>query len=159
MIAACLTGKVTSDASGAKRGLGCVLTVVVVDGLFHEAGLRRGNPQREAVLLDAEAEQVLRPVSHLQVGQTRKVKIATTHSKFITQRENDTMCDEGGPSRRSTARKIRSIDSKRLEERAHPLAPQRPYVGGRRISLALPCKIAPLHKYLQIHISVSPSSY
>ena len=86
MIAACLTGKVPSDASGAERGLGCVLTVVVVDGLFHEAGLRRGNPQREAVLFDAEAEQVLRPVSHLHVGQMRKVNTATNHSKLITQR-------------------------------------------------------------------------
>lgn len=42
------------------------LTVVVVDGRFHKAGLRRGNPQRKAVLLEAEAEQFLGPVSHLQ---------------------------------------------------------------------------------------------
>ena len=44
---------------------GCALTLVVVDGLLHEAGLSRGNPQRKTRLLEAEAKQILGPISHL----------------------------------------------------------------------------------------------
>ena len=42
-----------------------LLTVVVINGLLHEAGLRRGNPERKTGLLQAEAEQFLGPISHL----------------------------------------------------------------------------------------------
>ena len=43
-------------------------TVFVVDRLFHKTGLRRGYPQREAGLLQAEAEQLLGPVTYLVVA-------------------------------------------------------------------------------------------
>ena len=64
-----------------------VLTVVEVYGLLHDAGLRRGNPQREARLLQAEVEQVLRPVSHLAVfqpkRQTSKMSDFSTHEMLL----------------------------------------------------------------------------
>lgn len=41
------------------------LTVIVVYRLLHKTGLRRGDPQRKARLLQAEVEQLLRPVTHL----------------------------------------------------------------------------------------------
>ena len=64
-----------------------VLTVVEVYRLLHDAGLRRGDPQREARLLQAEVEQVLRPVSHLAVfqpkRQTSKMSDFSTHEMLL----------------------------------------------------------------------------
>lgn len=48
-------------------GVRHALTVVVVDRLLHDAGLRRGDPKRKARLFQAEVEQVLSPVSYLGV--------------------------------------------------------------------------------------------
>lgn len=65
--------------------MGHVLTVVKVDRLFHDAGLGRGNPQRKARLFQAEAEQVLRPVSHLAAFSARPRQVKETMSVILTR--------------------------------------------------------------------------
>lgn len=44
-------------------------TVVIVDGLLHQARLCRGYPQWKARLLQTEVEQFLGPISDLADGQ------------------------------------------------------------------------------------------
>lgn len=52
-------------------GIRHLLTVVEVDGLLHDAGLRRGNPQRKAGLLQAEAEEIFGPVPYLEAVENQ----------------------------------------------------------------------------------------
>lgn len=76
---------VRQSQSCTKYAVHYVLTVVEVDGLLHDAGLRGGDPQRKARLLQAEAEQVLRPVSHLIVFSAKNTGIV----RYVIFSENE----------------------------------------------------------------------
>lgn len=69
------------------------LTVVEVNGLLHEAGLCRGDPQREAGLAEAKAEQFLRPVSHLEAVTTLQGKYAAVDDTCVQLYVSYSKCD------------------------------------------------------------------